>query len=126
MSSSTPEGPRDVQGAPEPQREDTTAATEAVPAATPSTDETQRIAPTPTQQLPHTPAPQAGPAAPQQGGYPAPYPHGAPQHPAAQQPGQQPRYGQYAPFVLHLPNVLHLASDVTAVLRGTGADADGG
>jgi menaquinone-specific isochorismate synthase len=31
-----------------------------------------------------------------------------------------------APFVLHLPNVLHLASDVTAVLRGTGADADGG
>ena len=106
MSSSTPEGPRDVQGAPEPQREDTTAATEAVPAATPSTDETQRIAPTPTQQLPHTPAPQAGPAAPQQGGYPAPYPHGAPQHPAAQhpavpQPGQQPRYGQYAPPQQH-------------------------
>src|SRR6478736_481097 len=102
MSSSTPEGPRDAQGAPEPQRtEDGTAATEAVPAtpttdATPSADETQRIAPAPTQQLPQTPAQPAGPAAPaaQQ-----PYQHAAPQqpqHPGAPAP-QQPRYGQYAP-----------------------------
>jgi putative serine protease PepD len=107
MSSSTPEGPRDAQGAPEPQRaEDATAATEAVPAApatdaTPSADETQRIAPAPTQQLPQTPAAPsapAAPAAPQQ-----PYQAAAPQQPGAQpqHPGtpapQQPRYGQYAP-----------------------------
>lgn len=101
MSSSTPEGPRDAQGAPEPQRaEDATAATEAVPAApatdaTPSADETQRIAPAPTQQLPQTPArpaAPAAPAAPQQ-----PYQQAAPQqHPGAPAP-QQPRYGQYAP-----------------------------
>jgi len=113
MSSSTPEGPQDAQGAAEPQRtEDATAATEAVPAApaadaTPSADETQRIAPAPTQQLPQTPAEPATPAAqaapaaptaPQQ-----PYQHAAPQQPGTQpqHPGapapQQPRYGQYAP-----------------------------
>ncbi len=121
MSSSTPEGPRDVQGAPEPQREDATAATEAVPAApstaTPSADETQRIAPTPTQQLPHSPAqPAAAPAAPPQGGYPAPYPHGAPQHPAGphaaapQSGAQQPRYGQYAPQQPAAPHQQHAAA----------------
>ncbi|MET0432624.1 MAG: trypsin-like peptidase domain-containing protein [Cellulomonas sp.] len=109
MSSSTPEGPRDAQGAPEPQRtEDGTAATEAVPAtpttdATPSADETQRIAPAPTQQLPQTPAQSAAPAAPAAPAAQQPYQHAAPQQPAAQpqHPGapapQQPRYGQYAP-----------------------------
>ncbi|GIG36046.1 S1C family serine protease [Cellulomonas pakistanensis] len=94
MSSSTPEGPRDGQGARE-RTEDVTAATEAVPAthadatpapapaapaaeAHPQDAPTQRLAPADTQQLPPTPA---GAAAPQQPARPAP---------------EQPRYGQYA------------------------------
>ncbi|WP_199732186.1 S1C family serine protease [Cellulomonas triticagri] len=109
--SSTPEGPQDATGAPQPERADATeqaadraasaagqqdaaqagtAATQAVPAP-PQDAPTQRIAPTPTQQLPSAPSgPQGGPT------YPA-VPQEA-QEPQGQHhdPRPQPRYGQYA------------------------------
>jgi putative serine protease PepD len=92
--SSTPEDPQENQPTEQvelPGTPDRAAATQAVPAAHQQEAPTQRIAPTPTQQMP------AAPPAPAP--YPAPYPQGgAPQQPATQQPGtQQPRYGQLAP-----------------------------
>lgn len=92
--SSTPEDPQENQPTEQvelPGTPDGAAATQAVPAAHQQEAPTQRIAPTPTQQMPATP--------PAPAPYPAPYPQGgAPQQPATQQPGtQQPRYGQLAP-----------------------------
>lgn len=94
-SPSTPQENRPTEQVELPGAPDRAAATEAVPAApaaptTPAAEQrpqenpTQRIAPTPTQQMPA-----AAPAS-----YPAPYQQGgAPQQPAP----QQPRYGQLAP-----------------------------
>lgn len=92
--SSTPEDQQENQPTDQvelPGTPDRAAATQAVPAAHQQEAPTQRIAPTPAQQMPAQQLPAAPPAP---SPYPAPYqPGGAPQQPAA----QQPRYGQLAP-----------------------------